>query len=144
MSYAPRRTTFVPTSALSAPLAGGASQYNSVLQVRIAEKKQELESLQELRDLSAGFAQQMEQLQEKLATLVDGTEAVALIVSNWDSVLRAINMASAHIIAREGNTAQNEQDLTEDEQRELAQQRKVQLPEKLVRVRLEKEEQETN
>ncbi|KAK9381247.1 DASH complex subunit Dad2-domain-containing protein [Kockiozyma suomiensis] len=139
MSYAPRRTTFVPTSS-SGPMGGGASQYNSVLQTRIAEKKQELESLQELKELSASFARQMEQLQEKLSTLVDGTEAVALIVSNWDSILRAINMASANVIAREEAQSRRE-DLNEEEQKQLDQRRKTQLPEKLVRVRIDKEEE---
>jgi DASH complex subunit DAD2 len=41
---------------------------------RINEKKQELESLMALRDLSAGLAKQMEELEGKLATLTDGTE----------------------------------------------------------------------
>ncbi|KAJ9631882.1 DASH complex subunit dad2 [Taxawa tesnikishii (nom. ined.)] len=39
----------------------------------------------------------MEQLEEKLATLADGTEAVAAVLSNWHNVLRAIHMASAKI-----------------------------------------------
>jgi DASH complex subunit DAD2 len=46
---------------------------------RIAEKKQELESLMQLRDLSSSFATQMVQLQEKLATLVDGTEGMLIL-----------------------------------------------------------------
>jgi DASH complex subunit DAD2 len=47
-----------------------------------------------LRDLSAGLAGQMQQLEEKLATLSDGTEAVAAVMANWGSVLRAVSMAS--------------------------------------------------
>lgn len=61
---------------------------------RVNEKKAELENLRELRDLSAAMATQMEALAQKLATLSDGTEAIALVLSNWHNVLRAINMAS--------------------------------------------------
>lgn len=37
----------------------------------------------------------MRMLEEKLATLRDGTEAVACVLANWDNVLRAITMASS-------------------------------------------------
>lgn len=47
---------------------------NSILQARIEEKKAELENLKQLRDLSAALAGQMQMLEEKLATLSDGTE----------------------------------------------------------------------
>lgn len=50
------------------------SGQSSALQARINEKKQELASLKELQSLSAGLADQMEQLEQKLATLSDGTE----------------------------------------------------------------------
>lgn len=85
-----------------------------MLLARINEKKAELENLKELRDLSAGLAGQMQMLEEKLATLSDGTEgmqmiglvtlphlvlmlliAVALVLGNWHNVLRAISMASS-------------------------------------------------
>jgi DASH complex subunit DAD2 len=61
---------------------------------RVNEKKAELENLKELRNLSAAMASQMEALEQKLATLSDGTEAIALVLANWHNVLRAINMAS--------------------------------------------------
>jgi DASH complex subunit DAD2 len=47
------------------------------LVARVNEKKAELESLKELRDLSAAVASQMEALEQKLATLSDGTEGVS-------------------------------------------------------------------
>lgn len=54
---------------------GGSIQGQSpILLARINEKRQELENLKELRDLSAGLAGQMTMLQEKLATLSNGTE----------------------------------------------------------------------
>ncbi|KAK3683498.1 DASH complex subunit Dad2-domain-containing protein [Podospora appendiculata] len=67
------------------------------LVARVNEKKAELENLRELRDLSAAVASQMEALEQKLATLSDGTEAIAMVMGNWHNVLRAINMASAKL-----------------------------------------------
>ncbi|KAF2149482.1 hypothetical protein K461DRAFT_288049 [Myriangium duriaei CBS 260.36] len=79
------------------------------LQQRINEKKLELESLKQLRDLSAGLAGQMEQLEEKLGTLSNGTEAVAAVLSNWHNVLRAISLASAKIPKPKDDTAAEEE-----------------------------------
>ena len=45
-----------------------------MLVAKINEKKAELESLKQLRDLSGGLAAQMQALEEKLSTLSDGTE----------------------------------------------------------------------
>jgi DASH complex subunit DAD2 len=45
-----------------------------VLVARIAEKKAELANLKELQALSAGLADQMQTLADKLTTLSDGTE----------------------------------------------------------------------
>ena len=63
--------------------------------MRIASKRHELENLKQLRDLSAALANQVGALEAKLATLRDGTEAVACVLANWDNVLRAIGMASS-------------------------------------------------
>ena len=103
------------TSSLRHPSVGGSqasSAPSPMLVARINEKKTELESLKQLRDLSAGLAMQMQTLEEKISTLSDGTEgqrsalsriamliyvyvtAVAAVLSNWHNVLRAINMAS--------------------------------------------------
>jgi DASH complex subunit DAD2 len=46
----------------------------SPLTVRLAQKKQELQSLQQLQNMSADLVGQLEALQEKLDTLADGTE----------------------------------------------------------------------
>ncbi|TQS35306.1 hypothetical protein Golomagni_04280 [Golovinomyces magnicellulatus] len=75
---------------------------SSILLARICEKESELENLRQLRGLSASLAGQMEILEEKLATLTDGTEGlplitiivVATVLGNWQNVLQAINMAS--------------------------------------------------
>ncbi|KAJ6016699.1 DASH complex subunit DAD2 [Penicillium sp. IBT 35674x] len=69
-------------------------QPSSALSTRIAAKKAELENLRQLRDLSGTLAMQMQALESKIATLKDGTEAVACVLANWDNVLRAISLAS--------------------------------------------------
>lgn len=66
----------------------------AALQARVKEKQAELNSLKELQALSASVADQMQMLEDKLSTLADGTEAVATVLANWHSVLRAIHMAS--------------------------------------------------
>jgi DASH complex subunit DAD2 len=59
-------------------MAGSASSagQSPALVARVNEKKAELENLRELRDLSAAVASQMEALEQKLATLSDGTEGI--------------------------------------------------------------------
>lgn len=67
------------TSSLRYPSIGGSlgsSGQSPALVARINEKRAELENLKQLRDLSAGLATQMEALEQKLATLSDGTEGV--------------------------------------------------------------------
>ncbi len=73
---------------LPAHLRQGSTSTNSastgqspILLARINEKKAELENLKQLRDLSAGLAGQMQMLEEKLATLSDGTEGREHLVS---------------------------------------------------------------
>ena len=101
MSYAPRQSVF-PNSTIASSLrqpslgsSNAQSQQSSVLQARIASKRQELENLKQLRDLSGALANQIGALEAKLVTLRDGTEAVACVLANWDNVLRAISMASS-------------------------------------------------
>ena len=80
MSYAPRPTTIFPSGTASGPglrqssVASQSSQQAAALQARINSKKAELENLRQLRDLSGALAGQMSRLEEKLATLRDGTE----------------------------------------------------------------------
>lgn len=71
------------------------SQSHSYLQTRINAKRAELTHLLELRDLSANLAGQLGTLEEKLSTLKDGTQSVALVLANWENVLRAIGMAAS-------------------------------------------------
>ncbi|OQD67272.1 hypothetical protein PENDEC_c040G00431 [Penicillium decumbens] len=89
MAYSSRPTSMLPGAGLRQP-----SQPSSALSTRIAAKKAELENLRQLRDSSATLAMQMQALESKIATLKDGTEAVACVLANWDNVLCAISLAS--------------------------------------------------
>lgn len=91
------RQTILPSQFRPSSRIGSSSlnaAQSSALAARIEEKKAELESLRQLRDLSAGLVGQMQQLNDKLSTLTDGTQAVAEVMSNWGTVLRAIATAS--------------------------------------------------
>lgn len=119
-----------PTRSLSSHMRAPSSSTSSAspspaLLARIEEKKAELQSLRELRDLSAAVSNQMEALEQKLTTLSDGTEgmahslyrplmdrttfanfcaAVAAVMGNWHNVLRAINMASSTFKNKHGSS----------------------------------------
>lgn len=108
MSYTHRLTNMYPPSISSTShthTSGGASHTSStlrqashsqsLLQSRIAAKRAEFENLRALRDLSANLATQLSTLEEKLGTLKDGAQSVALVLANWENVLRAINMAAS-------------------------------------------------
>lgn len=102
MSNAPRPTSILPPSTSSLRQSSipntlssaSSSSSSAALQSRIASKRQELEQLRQLRDLSGALATQMSALEAKLATLRDGAESVACVLANWDNVLQAIRMAS--------------------------------------------------
>jgi len=102
------------------------SSQSPILVARVNEKRLELENLKQLKDLSAALAGQMATLEQKLATLADGTEAVASVLSNWHNVLRAISMASMKI-PRPKDTEDNE---VESMQKES----EAPLPQTLVRI----------
>ena len=102
MSHAPRPTSTFSTATNASSIRQpsiGSSQQSSALAGRIAVKRAELENLKQLRDLSVALAGQMSALEERLATLRDGAEAVACVLANWDNVLRAISMASSKLLS---------------------------------------------
>lgn len=75
MSYSSRPLpSHIRQASTSGNLASASTGQSPILLARISEKKAELENLKQLRDLSAGLAGQMQMLEEKLATLSDGTE----------------------------------------------------------------------
>ncbi|KAL2755124.1 hypothetical protein ACRALDRAFT_2087217, partial [Sodiomyces alcalophilus JCM 7366] len=97
MSFPTRSLSTRIPGAGSRDVPGGSTGPSPALVARIQEKKAELENLEQLRDLSAAVATQMESLEKQLSTLSDGTEAIATVIGNWHNVLRAINMASGTI-----------------------------------------------
>ncbi|KAI1612596.1 DASH complex subunit Dad2-domain-containing protein [Exophiala viscosa] len=104
MSYAPRPTNIHPhpsnsslTNHTSTSIPSLRQPSQSLLQTRINAKRAELDNLRQLRDLSANLANQLSTLEAKLTTLRDGTQSVALVLANWDNVLRAISMAAMKV-----------------------------------------------
>lgn len=73
-----------PSTSLGGPQPASQSP---VLVARIAEKKAELANLKELQALSAGLADQMQTLADKLSTLSDGTEGerARIVASGYQS-----------------------------------------------------------
>ncbi|KAK4575232.1 DASH complex subunit dad2 [Recurvomyces mirabilis] len=133
MAYAHRQTTLPSHIRPSSGFANNASAstQSSALQARINEKRVELENLKQLRDLSGGLAGQMQQLEEKLATLSNGTEAVAAVLGNWNNVLRAIHMASTKIPRPKDDDADADAPTAEEE---------IPLPQTLVRIPIQQAE----
>ena len=78
MSYAgrPLRGPSIGTSLNSASQSSSGATQSPILVARIAEKKAELANLKELQALSAGLADQMQMLADKLGTLSSGTEGM--------------------------------------------------------------------
>ncbi|KAK5039826.1 DASH complex subunit dad2 [Exophiala sideris] len=109
MSYAQRPTNIYPTSSnssltnhTSTSISSLRQPSQSLLQTRINAKRAELDNLRQLRDLSANLANQLSTLEAKLTTLRDGTQSVALVLANWENVLRAISMAATwHMLPRQ-------------------------------------------
>ncbi|KAF2399106.1 hypothetical protein EJ06DRAFT_557601 [Trichodelitschia bisporula] len=93
MSYSRPIPSHLRSQSMGPPSTG----QSPALLARIEEKKAELAHLKELQALSAGLADQMQMLEQKLSTLSDGTEAVATVLSNWHHVLRTISMASSKL-----------------------------------------------
>ena len=87
------------SSSASNPASSSSSTSASTshLQARISQKRAELAHLQSLRDSSATLASQLSVLETKLSTLKDGAQSVALVLANWDNVLRAIGMAACEL-----------------------------------------------
>ncbi|ETI19515.1 hypothetical protein G647_09349 [Cladophialophora carrionii CBS 160.54] len=83
----PNASTFTNTSRSSL-----SQNPSSALQARIAQKRQELHNLTQLRDLSAELTSQLETLQAKLGQLNDGAQSVGLVLANWENVLGVIRM----------------------------------------------------
>ncbi|ODV76191.1 Dad2p [Cyberlindnera jadinii NRRL Y-1542] len=92
------------------------------LQQRIEEKKRELEHLSQIKELSLNLCNQLENLEAKLETLADGSEAVALVMSNWNHIIKSVSLASMSLTSYTEQSYENKEDPP--------------LPETLVRLRI--------
>lgn len=95
------------------------------LQSRIEDKREELENLQELKKFTGILVSQLEQIEEKFETMADGAESVALVLSNWKSVMNSVSLASLGLLKY------SSKDFKES----------VPLPECLVRIKLDKDDE---
>lgn len=97
----------------------------SLYERKIAEKRQDLLRLQEFKQLTEKLADQLESIGDQLEIMKDGSESVALILSNWQSIVNSISMASL------GLMKYSKQDYETG----------APLPETLIRVRLDKDDE---
>lgn len=84
---------------------GASAGQSSALAARIEEKKAELESLRELRDLSGDVASQMEALENKLSTLTDGTQGTILYNTFYvpsDATLTIVFLQPSQLLSATG------------------------------------------
>ena len=130
----PSRHSILPSSQTTArnstlPSSTTGNSQTSQLQARVNAKRNELENLKQLQQLSSQLAHQMSTLETKLGTLRDGAEAVACVLQNWEGVMSAIGMASrgaADVMSRKEG----------EEERSGA----IELPTTLVRIPVRREE----
>lgn len=99
---------------------------SSHIQQKITEKRAELENLNEIKRFTAVLTNQLDQLQDKLNLMAEGTESVALVLSNWQNVIKSVSLASLGLLKY------TEKDYEEG----------VPLPEGLVRIKLDKDQEE--
>ncbi|KAK6204376.1 DASH complex subunit Dad2-domain-containing protein [Scheffersomyces amazonensis] len=99
---------------------------SNVLQQKIAEKKDDLEKLQEFRSLTSELATYLEGIGDRLDQMKEGTESAALILANWQNVVKAISLASLGLLKYSDKDYET----------------KTPLPEALVRIKLDKDEEQ--
>lgn len=99
----------------------------SSVQAAIEEKREELLQLKVLNKYTYDLVLQLEEIQEKLLTMGDGVESVALILSNWQNVINSISLASMGVMKYSSKDYKETQP----------------LPETLVRIKLDKDNEET-
>ncbi|ODQ62331.1 hypothetical protein WICANDRAFT_25746 [Wickerhamomyces anomalus NRRL Y-366-8] len=95
------------------------------LQQRISEKRKELDSLNQIKQLSENLATQLEQLEAKLDTLSEGSESVAIVLSNWNNIIKSASLASMSLQNYTEGDYENKDDPP--------------LPETLVRLRIDED-----
>ncbi|EXJ54059.1 hypothetical protein A1O7_09396 [Cladophialophora yegresii CBS 114405] len=132
----PNASTFTNTSRSSLSQNQNPS---SALHARIAQKRQELHNLTQLRDLSAELTTQLETLQAKLGQLKDGAQSVGLVLANWENVLGVIRMVGMRVpVPMPGSKAEGDGEGEENGERpkdsQQPQHLQLELPVPLVRI----------
>lgn len=94
------------------------------IQQKIAEKKAELENLNEIKKFTSILTNQLDELENKLDYMAEGTESVALVLSNWQNVVKSVSLASLGLLKY------SEKDYDTG----------APLPECLVRIKLDKDD----
>lgn len=94
------------------------------IQQKIAEKKTELDNLNEIKKFTSILTSQLEELEDKLDYMAEGTESVALVLSNWQNVVKSVSLASLGLLKY------SEKDYESG----------APLPECLVRIKLDKDD----
>lgn len=102
---------------------------NSSIYQKIAEKRENLEKLREFKQLTSDLVNQLESIGDKLETMNEGTTSVALILSNWKSVIQSISLASMALINQQNNHDNDDNNPKQGEDEKF--------PEPLVRIKLD-------
>ncbi|CAK9435791.1 uncharacterized protein LODBEIA_P04750 [Lodderomyces beijingensis] len=97
---------------------------STAIQQKIAEKKANLEQLREFKQSADQLANELEQIGDYLEVMKDGTTNIAYIVAKWQSVMRAISLASIALVTHQSRTGETPT-----------------YPEPLVRIKLSEEEE---
>lgn len=74
------------------------STMSTHIQQKISEKRAELDHLNEIRRFTAILTGQLDTLESKLNDMAEGTEAVALVLSNWQNVVNLVSLASLALL----------------------------------------------
>lgn len=62
------------------------------------QKKEQIAKLQEFKNLSGKMVHQLEQVAEMIDTMSDGAENAALMLDNWQHVIKSISLASVSVL----------------------------------------------
>ncbi|PWN41764.1 hypothetical protein IE81DRAFT_158946 [Ceraceosorus guamensis] len=93
---------FQASSSATGPAPTGAA-------ARLAAKQAELAGLRQLKEQSARLARDVQALGDGVDSLVNGGDAVAAVLSSWQGVFRAIQLAQASTLSRDAGLADTEE-----------------------------------
>lgn len=94
------------------------------VQQKIEQKRAELEYLQEIHKITHVLTNQLDDLDSKLEVMSDGAESAALVLSNWQNVVKSVSLASLGLMKYTSKDYETQ----------------TPLPECLVRIKLDKDD----